>query len=93
MIYVSINIPHHIPKGSVAGSIRIPLAFLFLSIFSLLGNNWNMSRSRADLYDIFAEENSAFVSKSVSFHSCSVIHLPEIGSPSQKMIEMYLRSG
>lgn len=52
-----------------------------------------MSHSRVDLYDKFAEENSVFVSKSVSFHLCSVIHLPEIGSPSQKMIEMYLRSG
>lgn len=87
MIYLSINIPHHIPKGSVAGSIRIHLYFLFLSILSLLGNKWNMSRSRDNLFDIFVEENYLFQNLS------PFIHRPEIGSPSQKMIEMYLRSG
>ena len=57
MSYVLLNIPHRVPKGNAAASTRTPLLFLRLSILSLPGNNWNMSRSRADLHDIFAEEN------------------------------------
>lgn len=75
MIYISINIPHHIPKGSVAGRIRIHLYFLFLSILSLLGNKWNMSRSRDDQFDIFAEENYLFQNLSPFIRAQSFIGL------------------
>lgn len=64
---------------SDAGSILITR-----SLLSFLVYTW----SHADLHVIFSDENSLF-SKSVSFHSYSVTHLPEIGSPAQKMIEIY----
>lgn len=80
------NIPTQMPEGNDAGSVKIPLS-LFPLFFPSLATIaiWEA----ADLYDIFAEENS----KSVSFHSCSVIHLPKIGTPSLKIIDMYLCSG
>lgn len=80
------NIPTQMPEGNDAGSVKIPLS-LFPLFFPSLATIaiWEA----ADLCDIFAEENS----KSVSFHSCSVIHLPKIGTPSLKIIDMYLCSG
>lgn len=83
MIYVVINIPYYVPMDSDAGSILITR-----SLLSFLVYTWNMICSHADLHVIFSDENSLF-SKSVSFHSYSVTHLPEIGSPAQKMIEIY----